>query len=110
MPDISKITLLDGGQYNFKDSTARSGLDNKQGKVKTATATLTVAGWSNDIQTVSVTGVTANNHVIVSYAPTSKDAYTSADIYCSSQAAGQLTFSCASAPSEAVSVNIIIID
>lgn len=78
--------------------------------VMTTTATLTVAGWSNNIQTVNVTGVTASNDVIVTYAVASKAAYTAADIYCSAQGAGTLTFACSTTPISAITVNVMIID
>lgn len=76
----------------------------------TATATLTTAGWSGGTQTVSVTGVTASNTVIVSPAPASHTAYSTAGVYCSAQASGTLTFTCASTPSAALTVNVLIMD
>ena len=73
------------------------------------TATLTVAGWSSaNTQTVNVTGVTADNAVIVSYAPSSKDDYIAADVYCSAQGSGTLTFSCNTIPTVAITVNVLI--
>ena len=79
------------------------------GSQSVTTVTLTVAGWgSNNTQTVNVTGVTATNAVIVTYAPASKSAYTSADIYCSAQGAGTLTFTCTTKPTVAVNVNVMI--
>lgn len=73
------------------------------------TATLTVAGWSNKAQTVSVAGVTANSIVTVTYAPASHDAWLDAGVYCSAQGAGTLTFTCESVPSAALTANIVII-
>lgn len=79
-------------------------------EVATATATLTVAGWSNNRQTVNVTGVTASNDVIVTYAVGSKETYTASDIYCYAQGAGTLTFACATTPTAAITANVMIID
>lgn len=76
----------------------------------TTTATLTVNGWSNNTQTVSVTGVTATNTIIATYDTGSRREYLDSDIYCSAQGAGTLTFTCGSVPSSAVTVNIMIIE
>lgn len=78
--------------------------------VTTTTCTLTAAGWSNNTQTVSVEGVTASNTILVTYAPTSRAAYTAADIYCTAQGAGTLTFACTTTPTAAVTVNVMVID
>ena len=73
------------------------------------TATLAVASWSNNAQTVSVSGVTASNTVIVSPAPASHEAYAKAGVYCSAQASGKLTFTCKNVPSAALTVNVIVL-
>ena len=73
------------------------------------TATLTVAGWSGTTQTVSVTGVTADSILTVTYAPASHDVWLDAGVYCSAQGAGTLTFTCESVPSAALTANIVII-
>lgn len=72
------------------------------------TATLTVAGWSNNTQTVSVTGVTTTNAVLVTYALTSKEQYLSNGIYCSAQGTGSLTFTCTITPTVAIDVNVMV--
>ena len=71
--------------------------------------TLTAAGWSSGTQTVSVAGVTADNHVIVAPAPASRDAYINSDVRCTAQGAGRLTFTAASTPTVNITVNIIIL-
>ena len=86
----------------------KSYIDAKVPLISQATVTIAVADWANKQCTKSVTGVTASNNVIVSYAPSSKDAYQTADIYCSAQGAGTLTFTCETVPSEAVTVNVLI--
>ena len=75
----------------------------------TQTATLASSGWnSSNQQTVSVTGVTASNLVLVSPAPASFIAYGEANIYCLSQASGTLTFKCESIPDTNITVNVVI--
>lgn len=73
------------------------------------TASLTVAGWSNKAQSVSVAGVTANSILTVTYAPASHDAWLDAGVYCSAQGAGTLTFTCESVPTAALTANIVIL-
>lgn len=78
--------------------------------ITTTTVTIAASDWSNNVATKTVSGVTADNDVIISYAPASKDDYTAADIYCSAQAANSLTFACATVPTTSVTVNVMIID
>jgi len=75
----------------------------------TATATLAVNDWTSNTQTVNVTGVTESNNVIVAPAPASQVDYTSAGIICTSQGAGTLTFTCTTVPSNAITVNVLIL-
>ena len=70
--------------------------------------TLTVAGWSDNSQTVTASGVTANNAVVISPAPDSYTSYGEFGVYCSAQAANSLTFVCDSVPDLALAVNIFI--
>ena len=74
----------------------------------TTTCTLTSAGWSSNSQTVSVTGVTASNTVIVSPAPSDIEDYADCGVYCSAQGSGTLTFGCDTAPSGDIVVNVLI--
>ena len=69
--------------------------------------TLAVADWSNNTQTVNVTGVTATNVVFVSPAPASAADYASAGIVCTAQGNGTLSFSCTTVPSNAITVNVV---
>ena len=69
---------------------------------------LTVAGWSNNTQTVTVTGVTATNIVFVSPAPASASDYSSAGINCTAQGTDSLTFTCTTVPTNAITVNVVI--
>ena len=70
---------------------------------------LTVAGWSNNTQTVTVTGVTATNTVFVSPAPASASDYASAGIICTAQGTDSLTFVCQTTPTNNLTVNVVIL-
>ena len=73
------------------------------------TATLTAAGWSDSSQTVAVEGVTASNTVFVAPDSASQEVWGKAGIVCTAQSAGSLTFTCKSAPTAAVTANIVIL-
>lgn len=77
--------------------------------ITSASGTIQVANWANDTATITVSGVTSSNIVIVAPAPSSTDAYVAAGIKCTAQASNSLTFSCASVPSSAISLNVVII-
>ena len=76
----------------------------------TITVTLTSAGWSSSTQTVTATGVTASNTVIVSPAPANIQDYANAWIYASAQGSGTLTFTCEEVPTSAITVNVLIMN
>lgn len=95
---------LSSNDYTTEEKTKLEGLSAPVAR----TATLTVAGWSGTTQTVSVTGVTADSILTVTYAPDSHDAWLDAGVYCSAQGAGTLTFTCESVPSAALTANIVI--
>lgn len=73
------------------------------------TVTLYEDSWTNNTQTVNVTGMTANKNVVVTYDPASRADYIAADIYCSSQGSGTLTFTCQRVPEYAIDVNVVIL-
>lgn len=107
-PKILSTGLLkgtgDGGV-----SAAVHGVD-YQLPIKTATVTLSASQWSENAQTASVSDVAADSIVVVAPAPASRKAYIEADVYCSSQGNGTLTFSCEGVPSAALTVNVQIIN
>lgn len=72
------------------------------------TATLTSAGWSSNTQTVTVSGVTTTNNVLISASPSSTEDYVAAGILCTAQAANSLTFTCITVPSNDITVNVLI--
>lgn len=73
------------------------------------TVTLAVADWSSNAQTVSVQGVSSSNTVLVAPAPSSNADYVSAGILCTAQATNSLTFTCQTVPSNAITVNVVIL-
>lgn len=81
----------------------------KENKHSTVNAELTFANWTNMTQTISVLGVTTDNTVFISPAPVSQDMYSNSGIYCTSQSAGSLIFTCKSVPSTDLTVNIVIL-
>lgn len=79
--------------------------------VFSGTITLLSTGWTQGdddwySQTVTATGVTATAIVYVAFHPDSRSAFLDAGIYCSAQAANQLTFKAASQPESNISVNV----
>lgn len=73
------------------------------------TGTLTTSGWSNNSQTITVTGVTSSNSVIVSPAPASAALYTMADITCTAQGTNTLTFTCELVPNANITINALLL-
>ena len=70
-------------------------------KPKPVTVTLTTAGWSNNAQTVAVSGVladTTKQAILVTPDPGSWKDAGAALVYCSGQSAGKLTFTCDTTP------------
>lgn len=102
------LPLTRGGTGATTAAAARSALG-AQATVKTRTGSLTVAGWSNKTQIISVTGVSASNCVIVAPDPGSLSAYVAAGVRCTAQASGKLTFTCQSVPTAALTVNVAIL-
>lgn len=72
--------------------------------------TLTSAWWSNNEQSVTATGVSASNNVIISPAPSSISDYANGMVYCSAQASNSLTFSCTTEPENDITVNVLILN
>lgn len=67
------------------------------------------AGWSGNSQTVRVNGVHADSNIVVTYAPAYKTEWLSADIDCTAQSEGKLTFTAAAAPATLVKANVLLL-
>lgn len=104
--EIAQISV-DG---NSTSIYAPSGGSSSSVSYTATTATLPVAGWSDNTQTVSVSSVTATSDIIITAAPASISDYTAAGIYCSAQAAGSLTFTCSTVPTSEITVNLMIFE
>lgn len=81
-----------------------------EGATATAnTCSLTVAGWSSNTQTVSLTGMAADRIAIIGPVANSIDVCKTNAVYCSAQGNGTLTFKCQTVPSVAITMNVIMI-
>ena len=80
-------------------------------KPKSVSITLPAYGWSDSTQTVTVSGVLADETAqLIQPMPAvaSQVAYMSAGIYCSGQTANSLTFTCSETPTEDITLYIVI--
>lgn len=100
-----------GVVYNNVDDSGNLPLNNIQAQHLTASVTIAVVDW-NDSTTCTkvVNGVTPNNSVIIAPAPTSFALYASSGIRATAQGTNQLTFACNSTPSDAITVNVLILN
>lgn len=75
------------------------------------TVTLPASSWSSNIQTVTVQGVLADESAqLIQPMPAiaSQSAYYAAGILCTGQAANSLTFTCATVPTENLTVYVVM--
>ncbi len=80
-------------------------------KPKSVSVTLSASGWASNSQTVTVQGVVADETAqLIQPMPAiaSQAAYMAAGIYCSGQAANSLTFTCQTAPTENITVYVVM--
>lgn len=73
------------------------------------TVTLPAAGWSDNMQTVSVQGATATNVKVVSPAYASVDEYAACGVKAAAEGEGTITFACTTVPENDLSVNVVIL-
>lgn len=97
------------GKFLTTDGTNASWTTATTTTVPATMPELTVVGWSSNTQTVSVQGVSSSNTVLVAPAPSSNADYVSAGILCTAQATNSLTFTCQTVPSNAITVNVVIL-
>jgi hypothetical protein len=78
--------------------------------VSSTTVSLTTSGWSSNSRTVTVSGVTASNNVIVTPASgTHYDNYVAAGIQCTGQGTNSLTFTRKVENTSNITVNVLIL-
>lgn len=102
------------GGYEGTESefnVALAGIGSKATKSTALTVTLPVSGWSTTAktQTVTASGVTAEDHLVITAAPASFVPYSQAGVRCSGQAADQLTFLCETIPTEELTVQVLVV-
>lgn len=112
-------TWFDGVQTTLSEDTAgnlQTQIDNKVSGTS-ATAALTVAGWTTSgtvyQQTATVAGVKAdnvNNHVFVGPSPACYDEYTRCNVRVSEKSTGTLTFVAKRKPTTALAAQVLILD
>ena len=104
-----KLTGIKGQFVGFNSSGAAVAVSAPTPVYRTIT--LTASAWSNNAQTVTVSGVSATETAqLIQPMPAvaSQVAYMSAGIYCSGQAANSLTFTCSETPTENITLYIVI--
>lgn len=77
--------------------------------VPTTAPVLAAADWVNSAQTITVTGVTANNIVLVGPAPASAADYAVGGVLCTAQGANSLTFTCTDTPTNDITLSVVIL-
>ena len=102
-------SVIVSGDYGWEQINVQPGSHSASATLLSGNANWVMdSGLGLVCQTVTVSGVTANNNVWVSPAPSSTSDWTAAGIICQSQGTNSLTFSCTTIPSTDITVNIII--
>lgn len=110
-PNATDLMGVVGIQNGGTGAATASGARTNIGAVgmTTTAVTLSASGWSDNTQTVSASGVTASNTVIISPVPSSYSNYGDSGVRCTAQATNTLTFACDTAPSSDLSINVVIL-
>jgi len=86
-----------------------SDLGDKQDKPIVSSITIPAADWVADEQTVTVTGVTADNEVdVIIETQANGDLWADANIYVISQGIDTLTFTCETTPTDDIQIKVRI--
>ncbi len=103
----SNSTVLDNTTASF--TTAKDTALTNVTK-QTASVTVSVADWSGGTScTKSVSIVTASNTLLYSPDESSYSEFTQSEVRVSAQASGQITLSCATTPTEEITINIVVL-
>lgn len=95
MAEIKQVNV-GGTTYDISTSTKVS-------------VTLLAANWADNAQTVNVAGATATNIKVISPDPASVDEYAACAVRATGEGAGTITFGCTTAPTNDLTVNIVIV-
>ena len=98
------VPIVNGGTGATTAENARSMLGAIS--MNTTSVQLTASDWSSNSQTVSVSGVTADDTIFVAPTPGTHTTYMECGVFCTAQGSGTLTFECEETPTEDVDVNI----
>ena len=77
--------------------------------ISPVSVSITVGSWSSNTATVTVSGVTSTNTVIVAPTPASVDDYAFSGIKCTTQGTNSLTFTCGITPTSTIGVNVLVV-
>lgn len=116
LPDTTVIPtalsqLSTDATHRIVTDTEKTAWNAKADKPKAHPVTLSAAGWTDNAQTVTASGVLADETAqLIQLMPTvtSQTAYIEAGILCVSQAADSLTFTATTAPTEDLTVYVTI--
>lgn len=107
---VNALTLAATGGLTGEQSGNTYTLSGDALKPVLRTATLTTSGWSSNSQTVTVNGIIADSASqsvdVVPADHNSAKAWGDAGVWCDSQGANTLTFSCESVPTANITLNI----
>lgn len=104
-----KLTGIEGQFVGFDSSGAAVAVSAPTPVYRTVT--LTASAWSSNTQTVTVSGVLADESAqLIQPMPAvaSQNAYISAGVICSGQAANSLTFTCSTVPTDDITLYIVL--
>ena len=107
------VSVPEGATSDDLPAAATALANEKQNQVKSYTLTLLAASWSENSQTVSVSGIVEDEtaqQITAMPAAASQAAYYAAGVYASAQSAGALTFTCATVPTEDLTVYVTVME
>ena len=107
------VSVPEGATSDDLPAAATALANEKQDQVKSYTLSLPAASWSENSQTVSVSGIVADEasqQITAMPAAASQAAYYAAGVYASAQSAGSLTFTCTTVPTEDLTVYVTVME
>lgn len=104
---MTSINVYDKGQVDAKLAEKADAADVPV--VTNGSITLAVADWVSDAQNVTISGITGKN-VLIGPAPASTDDYIAGGIRITAQSGDVLTFTAATTPTNAITVDYVVIE